>query len=234
MTNQTPNSNPQRKVTIDEIAAVASGEGGPALEARVQEAARREPFVGETLTSFLRIVSAMEGDLSNEPPLTAVQEAKSLGRRLAARQVASRSPAAMIGEVFDRAGAVVLGWLNPDSGLALAGVRDDRGADMLEAVVDAAKLVIRAERTPAQDGLVRLVGEVTRDDDMPVKAELAVLDSHGVVLSTDSTDSLGMFALALPDAAREVVVSARAPDGSVHPTIVLPLGPDIESLERRT
>lgn len=232
MTNSTPNSNPQRKVTIDEIAAVASGEGGPALEARVQDAARREPIVRETLTSFLRIVSAMDGDLSNEPPLTAVQEAKALGRRLAARQAATRSPVAMIGDAFDRAGAIVLGWLNSDSGIALAGVRDDRGADMLEAVVDAARITIRAERTPAQDGLVRLVGEVTRDDDMPVKADLAVLDSHGVVLSTDSTDSLGMFAIELPEAAREVVVSARAPDGSVHPTIVLPLGPD--SLERRT
>lgn len=234
MTNPFSNSNPKRKVTIDEIAAVASGEGGPALEARVQEAARREPAVGETLTSFLRIVSAMDGDLSNEPPVGAVQEAKALGRRLAARQPASRSPVAMLGEVFDRAGSVVLGWLNPDSGLTLAGVRDDRGADTLEAVVDAARIVIRAERTPAQDGVVRLVGEVTRQDDMPVKADLAVLDAHGVVLSTDSTDALGMFAIALPEAAREVVVSARAPDGSTHPTIVLPLGPDLDSLERRT
>jgi len=234
MTNPFSNSNPKRKVTIDEIAAVASGEGGPALEARVQEAARREPAVGETLTSFLRIVSAMDGDLSNEPPVGAVQEAKALGRRLAARQSASRSPVAMLGEVFDRAGSVVLGWINPDSGLTLAGVRDDRGADTLEAVVDAARIVIRAERTPAQDGVVRLVGEVTRQDDMPVKADLAVLDAHGVVLSTDSTDALGMFAIALPEAAREVVVSARAPDGSTHPTIVLPLGPDLDSLERRT
>jgi len=226
MTNQLSNTNPPRKVTIDEIATVASGEGGPALEARVQDAARREPLVGQTLTSFLRIVSAMDGDLSNEPPASAVAEAKSLGRRLATRRPSTRSPVAMLGEVFDRAGAVVLGWLNPDSGVALAGIRDDRGADMLEAVVDAARITIRAERTPAQDGIVRLVGEVTRHDDMPVKASLAVLDGHGVVLSTDTTDSLGMFAIALPAASHEVVVSAHAPDGSPHPTIVLPLGPD--------
>lgn len=225
------NHNPKHgKVTIEEIATVASGEAGPTLEARVQEAAAREPRVAETLASFLNIVAAMDGDAMNEPPVEAMARAKALGARLASRRAETRSPFAMLGEMFDRAGAVVLEWLNPDQspnhGLALAGVRDDRGADLLEAVVDQAHLVIRAERTPAQDGVVRLVGEVMRDDDMPVKAEVAVLDVRGVVLSTDSTDSLGMFAIELPSESHEVVVSARAPDGTVHPTIVLPLGPD--------
>lgn len=226
----TPFPIPHRKVTIDEIAAVASGEGGPALEARVQEAAAREPQVGATLASFLAIVAAMENDHLLEPPAEAVQRAKALGSRLSARRAATRSPLATLGEVFDRAGAVVLGWLDPNSGLALAGVRDDRGADLLEATIDATagvpQLMIRAERTPAQDGVVRLVGEVTRGDDMPVKAMVAVLDAHGVVLSTDETDALGMFALPLPRESHEVVVSAHASDGTDHPTIVLPLGPD--------
>ena len=71
-----------------------------------------------------------------------------------------------------------------------------------------------------------IVGEVTRGDDMPVKAMVAVLDAHGVVLSTDETDALGMFALPLPRESHEVVVSAHASDGTDHPTIVLPLGPD--------
>ena len=228
MTN--PNANPHRTVTIDEIAAVASGEGGPALEARVQEAAAREPRVGATLASFLGIVAAMEDDHQLEPPAEAVQRAKALGARLASRRVESRSPFAMLGEVFDRAGAVVLEWLNPNNGLALAGVRDDRGADLLEATIDAQggvpQLAIRADRTPAQDGVVRLVGEVTRGDDTPVKALVAVLDAQGVVLSTDTTDVLGMFAIALPRAAHEVVVRAHGADGIDHPTVVLPLGPD--------
>lgn len=221
------NHNPKHsRVTIEEIATVASGEAGPTLEARVQEAAAREPRVAETLTSFLNIVSAMSGDTSNEPPVEALARAKALGARLASRRADRRASFAMLGEMFDRAGAVVLGWINPENGLALAGVRDDRGADLLEAVVDEAQLVIRAERTPAQDGVLRLVGEVMREDEMPVKAEVAVLDARGVVLSTDSTDSLGMFSIELPRESHEVVVSARAPDGTVHPTIVLPLGPD--------
>ena len=36
--------------------------------------------------------------------------------------------------------------------------------------------------------------------------------------------SLGMFAIELPRESYEVVVSARSADGTVHPTIVLPLG----------
>ena len=220
----TPRNNPQQTVTIDEIATVASGEAGPALEARVQEAATRDTRVAHTLTSFLRIVEAMDGDLLNEPPVEALAQAKALGQRLHARRAPSSSPFAILGEMFDRAGAIVLEWVNPQNGLTLAGVRDDRGADVLEATVDQAQITIRAERTPAQDGVLRLVGEVIRDDDSPVKARLAVLDAAGTVLSTDTTDSLGMFAIELPRESYEVVVSARSADGTVHPTIVLPLG----------
>lgn len=220
----TPRNNPQRSVTIEEIATVASGEAGPALEARVQEAATRDTRVAHTLTSFLRIVEAMDGDLLNEPPVEALAQAKALGQRLHARRAPSSSPLAILGEMFDRAGAIVLEWVNPQNGLTLAGVRDDRGADVLEATVDQAQITIRAERTPAQDGVLRLVGEVIRDDDSPVKARLAVLDAAGTVLSTDTTDSLGMFAIELPRESYEVVVSARSADGTVHPTIVLPLG----------
>lgn len=220
----TPRNNPQRSVTIEEIATVASGEAGPALETRVQEAATRDTRVAHTLTSFLRIVEAMDGDLLNEPPVEALAQAKALGQRLHARRAPSNSPFAILGEMFDRAGAIVLEWVNPQNGLTLAGVRDDRGADVLEATVDQAQITIRAERTPAQDGVLRLVGEVIRDDDSPVKARLAVLDAAGTVLSTDTTDSLGMFAIELPRESHEVVVSARSADGTVHPTIVLPLG----------
>jgi len=226
----TPHDNFRRDVTIDEIATVASGEAGPALEARVQEAAMRDVRVAHTLTTFLRIVDAMDGDAINEPPAEALAQAKALGTRLHARRAPSSSPFAILGEMFDRAGAIVLEWVNPQNGVALAGVRDDRGADVLEAVVDQAQITIRAERTPAQDGVLRLVGEVIRDDDSPVKARLAVLDAAGTVLSTDTTDSLGMFAIELPSGSHEVVVSARSANGTVHPTIVLPLGPDGRSL----
>ncbi|MEY4118850.1 MAG: hypothetical protein RLZZ116_2178, partial [Planctomycetota bacterium] len=51
----TPANNTPRGVTIEEIATVASGEAGPALEARVQEAAMRDTRVAQTLSSFLRI-----------------------------------------------------------------------------------------------------------------------------------------------------------------------------------
>ena len=223
MTNSPENLWPV--VTIEEIATVASGEAGPTLEARVQQAAAHDGRIAETLSAFLAIVDAMEGDLQNEPPAEAIAEAKALGARLHQRRAPSSSPLVLLGEMFDRAGAVVLEWLNPQGGMALAGVRDDRGADILEATVEQAQLTIRAERTPAQDGVLRLVGEVILDDDSPVKARLAVLDDRGVVLSTDLTDSLGMFAIELPTGAHEVVVSARSPHGGMHPTIVLPLGP---------
>jgi hypothetical protein len=228
-----PSFNPSNRVTIDEIAAVASGEGGSILESRVQQAASRDPKVAATLADFLRAIDRMSGDSANEPPIEALMRAKALGRRLADRRVAARSPAAMLGELFDRAGAVVLEWLQPNGNLALAGVRDDRGADLLEAVVDAAEITIRAERTPAQDGVVRLVGEVIRQDEMPVKAELAVLDARGVVVAADLTDALGMFAVALPSGAREVVVRAHGADGMTHATVVLPLGPRDADRERR-
>ena len=221
----TPANNPQRGVTIEEIATVASGEAGPGLEARVQEAATRDTRVAHTLSSFLRIIDAMDADVLNEPPAEAIAQAKALGQRLHARRAPSTSPFAILGEMFDRAGSIVLEWVNPQNGVSLAGVRDDRGADVLEATVDQAQITIRAERTPAQDGVLRLVGEVIRDDESPVKARLAVLDAAGTVLSTDTTDSLGMFAIELPGGSHEVVVSARSADGTVHPTIVLPLGP---------
>lgn len=224
MTNSTPN--PRQTVSIEEIATVASGEGGLALETKVQAAAARDPRVATTLSRFLAMVEAMQGDLLNEPPAEAVARAKELGARLAARRTESKSPMAALGEMFDRAGAVVLQWLNPDNGLSLAGVRDDRGADVLEAAVQSANIIIRAERTPAQDGVLRLVGEVMREDDAPVKARIALLDAKGVVLATDTTDSLGMFAMDLPSESHELVVSARSADGTMHQTIVLPLGPD--------
>lgn len=189
------------------------------------------PFFNPKPTAPIgRIVDAMRGDLGNEPPPRAVAEAKALGRRLEHRRAAGLTMFGAVGELFDRAGATVLQWLDPESGMALAGVRDDRGADLLEATIDSAELVIRAERTPAQDGVVRLVGEVmTKTDDLPVKARLAVLDASGVIREIDSTDSLGMFAIGLPDDAHTLVVSARAADGSEYPTIVLPLGPDSET-----
>ena len=125
----TSSSNPGKRPTIDEIAAVASGEGGSALEARVQAAAARDPRVASTLSGFLQAVNTMRGDEANEPPAAALAQAKALGARLADRRVASRNPVALLGEMFDRAGAVVLEWFNPEGGLALAGVRDDRHGD---------------------------------------------------------------------------------------------------------
>ncbi len=232
-TPHNPDHGPGSKVTIEQIAAVASGAAGSDLAQAVIAAAARDPHVGKVLTSFTHAVAAMRGDAAFEPPVDAVQRAKQLGARLAPRRAAQRHPLAVLGEAFDRAGAVVLEWINPDNGLALAGVRDDRGADLFEAVVASAQITIRAERTTSQNGIVRLVGEITRDDDMPIKAVLAVLDCSGIVLSTDSTDSLGMFAIALPRDSFEVVVSASAPDGTVHPTIVLPLGPDSPMNTRR-
>jgi len=219
------NFNPRQKVTIEQIATVAAGEGGPALEAQVRAAAASDQRVSEILKDFSNAITAMRGDAMTEPPADVVARAKALGVRLESRRAESISPVAILGKAFDRAGAVVLDWLQPDGELALAGVRDDRGADVLEAVIDSAEIVIRAERTPAQNGIVRLVGEVARTDDMPVRATVALLDASGMVIATDETDSIGMFAIALTRDAREVAVSARAATGELHPTIVLPLGP---------
>jgi hypothetical protein len=88
----TPANNTPRGVTIEEIATVASGEAGPALEARVQEAAMRDTRVAQTLSSFLRIIDAMDGDVLNEPPAEALAQAKALGARLHARRAPSSSP----------------------------------------------------------------------------------------------------------------------------------------------
>ena len=154
-----PDRNP---VTTVDLIAVAAGDGDKALITRVHDAARASTLVAGQLAMFSRIVDAMRGDNLNEPSINALVAAKALGAQLHARRARAdhRDRVVLptfVETLFDRAAAIVLDWLRPDGTPAFAGLRDDRGADLLEVSADAAGFVIRCERTPAMEGITRLV-----------------------------------------------------------------------------
>jgi hypothetical protein len=90
-------------------------------------------------------------------------------------------------------------------------------------------LTIRAERTRAQDGIVRLVGEVHAIDRSPARATIVVLDAHARILAIDESDEIGLFHVRLPDGSAEIafVPHPRAIDGDAGAmrAWVLPLDP---------
>ena len=222
-----PDRNP---VTTVDLIAVAAGDGDKALITRVHDAARASTLVAGQLAMFSRIVDAMRGDNLNEPSINALVAAKALGAQLHARRARADHRdrvvlPTLVETLFDRAAAIVLDWLRPDGTPAFAGLRDDRGADLLEVSADAAGFVIRCERTPAMDGITRLVGELVARDDTPLRARIMLLDARGGSAQWTHTDALGMFAIALTHDAREVVFAAYDVNGSAFTPVVLPLAP---------
>ena len=182
----------------------------------------------EDLVSTEALVSMLRDDARFEPPAQSLAQARSIGARVAARYMAgtrnSGNPLAMVGAVLDRAQAMVGAWLVPTPGAALAQLRDDRGSEVLTATIAAHSLSLRAERTLAQDGLVRLVGDILRADGTPVRAGISIIDEAARVVLYEETDALGMFAIRLPDDAYEIVIQPResATIAEEHP-VVLPL-----------
>ncbi len=230
MSNSSDLPSDQPLVTNAELIAVASGDGDAALLARVHDAARESPRIAAQLALFVRIVDAMRADDAHEPAMNAVLAAKALGAQLHVRRarVEREDHAALptkAGMLFDRAAAIVLDWLRPDGTPAFAGLRDDRGADVLEVSADTAGYIIRCERTPAMDGITRLVGELVARDGAPLRAHITLLDAQGASSEWTRTDGLGMFAIALTHDAREVVFAARDASGTEFTPIVLPLAP---------
>lgn len=173
-------------------------------------------------------------DAQFEPPARAVRAACGLGTMLAARRSASAltsgvcDPFAAIGELLDRAGAAICDWLTPQGELAFAGLRDDRGADLLALDEPRTGMALRAERTPAADGSLRLVGEAsTLEGGMPLRARLVQLDGDGRVVAVDATDGLGMFAIELRRETRELAIvrDAGADETNASRTLILALTP---------
>lgn len=171
-----------------------------------------------------RLAAFMAGDGALEPPPEALARAKALGARLAHR--AGATPAARllaIGAVLDRTLASIGEWLQGPSP-AIAGLRDDRGAELLDASVAAIEL--HCERIVLPDGRSRIVGEVFGPEGATVRATVAILDASDRVLAACETDSLGMFALEAGSDACSIAVEARAPRRTV---VLLPLARAQES-----
>lgn len=194
------------------------------------------------------LVAILRDDARFEPPASAMVAARALGARISARAAAPRTSvlahlaaraAAEVGDAFDRAGAAIVAWINPEpdlgeARLAFAGLRDDIAsgltADTLEATLAASGLVVHAERTRAQDGVVRLVGEVHAIDRSPARATIVVLDQQARILAFEESDEIGLFHVRLPEGSTEIAFvphpSAAGGAGSTESlrASVLPLG----------
>lgn len=200
------------------------------------------PIEPDALAAILR------DDARFEPPASAMVAARALGARITARAAAPRTSvlahlaaraAAEVGGAFDRAGAAIAAWITPDTHpgearLAFAGLRDDIAsgltADTLEATLAASGLVVHAERTRAQDGVVRLVGAVHAIDRSPERATIIVLDREARILAFEESDEIGLFHVRLPEGSTEIAFvphpSAAGGAGSTESlrASVLPLG----------
>ena len=162
---------------------------------------------GEHLAGFLR------GDAAFEPPASALASACALRSRIAARRAPDASAFAKIGELLDIAGARVVDWLGLSPDRALAGVRDDRGDEFVDAAIPGSGVAIVAERTVGEDARVRFVGEFRGADGAPVRGRLAVLDAQNRVLVEEELDAFGMFSIRLPADARRVAFARREAQG---------------------
>ena len=178
--------------------------------------------------AIARIEAILREDAAFEPPARLVDLVRRMGtERLAPRRAGSRAAAGIsewtsawnaawnttVGSIFDDAGAVVRAWLTPQGGLAFAGLRDDRGADIIALDEPAADLSVRAERTPTRHGRVRIVGESTRLDGSSVRARIVLLDRARRVLKVEESDALGMFALDLADGTAVLAIVPRGGTG---------------------
>ena len=191
------------------------------------------------------LAALLRDDARFEPPTAALVAARALGSRLAARSHAARTPKRVdllvqLGDIFDRAGAALVGWLTQhdlgqhqsqhqgsEARLAFAGLRDDISAGFCRDVFDAdlidSRLRVRAERTRGQDGVVRLVGEIRASDFAPARAGVLILDEHARVLACQETDAVGLFRIAIPDNAVEIAFVPQPHQGQALRSSVLPL-----------
>ena len=166
-----------------------------------------------------RIAALMAGDGRFEPPADALARARDLRARIAARATGSRP--LLLGELLDRAAAIACDWLQGPAP-ALAGLRDDRGAELLDARVEAATgapYEIHCERTVFADGRSRLVGEVVATDGTALRARVLALAADDRVVATAEVDALGLFAIELDRRATAIAVE----HGEPPQIVVLPL-----------
>ena len=158
------------------------------------------------------IEALLRGDSAFEPPADAMSRALALRTRIAARRAGSPALLARVGEYMDLAGARVVEWLGLAPDTALAGIRDDRGAEIVDAPIAGTDLALVAERTIGEDALVRFVGEFRHASGAAVRGRLAVLDAENRVLADGELDGFGMFSLTLASDARRIVFLPRGND----------------------
>jgi hypothetical protein len=204
-----------RPPSSEDLAAIAFGEAAPELVRRVDDAARRDPAIAAALRRMRVAADAVRAECTAapelEPPTDAVARAIALGARVAARRQRTVGPVASIGSALETTGAAIASWLGLGLGLglaraeggdaetaALAGFRDDRGADAIAGTIGA--LTLRAERVEAEDGTERVVGEVARAGSTggAMRGTVAALGAGQTVLACAELDHFGMFTLAVP------------------------------------
>lgn len=204
-----------RPPSSEDLAAIAFGEAAPELVRRVDEAAKRDPAIAAALRRMRVAADAVRAECTAapelEPPTDAVGRAIALGARVAARRQRTVGPVASIGSALETTGAAIASWLGLGLGLglaraedgdaetaALAGFRDDRGADAVAGTIGA--LTLRAERIEAEDGTERVVGEVARAGSTggAMRGTVAALAAGQTVLACAELDHFGMFTLAVP------------------------------------
>ena len=212
-----------RPPSSEDLAAVAFGDAAQDVARRVDEAAKRDPAIAAALRGMRVAADAVRAECTAaadlEPPMDAVGRAIALGARVAARRQRVVGAVASIGSALDTAGAAIASWLGlgPARGngadaetAALAGFRDDRGADAVAGTVGA--LTLRAERIEAEDGSERVVGEVARAGGTggAMRGTVAALDAGQTVLARAELDQFGMLTLAVPVGTARLALIDRA------------------------
>lgn len=168
------------------------------------------------------VEALLRGDSAFEPPADTMSRALALRTRIAARRAGSPALLARVGEYMDLAGARVVEWLGLAPDTALAGIRDDRGAEVVDASIAGTDLALVAERTIGEDALVRFVGEFRHASGAAVRGRIAVLDAENRVLADGELDGFGMFSLTLAGNARRIVLLPRGNDAGR--AVVIELG----------
>jgi hypothetical protein len=222
---------PSGRVSGAGIAGSCGGSGPPTPWARIIAAEGDERLrmtngpdtSGSGAPRPSRLEAILAEDVAFEPPRSAVSRALGLSAAVASRRPPAWNPIAVIGTAFDQAGAIVAGWLAPPAEPALAGLRDDRGAESIASEPTPDGLSVGLDRIPSVDGRVRLVGEVLLDDGAPLRGEVAVIDGAGAVVATAALDAVGMFALDLPETGRALVATVARADGRLVRPVVLPM-----------
>lgn len=177
--------------------------------------------------SIPEIEAVLRGDAGFEPPAAALSRALGLRARIAARRADSPSMLSKVGDLMDLAGAQLVEWLGLAPETALPGVRDDRGAETVDAAIPGSDLVLVAERSVGEDALVRMVGEFRHRSGAAVRGRIVVLDAENRVLADGELDAYGMFSLTLAANARRIVFARRGDEAG--PAVVIDLGDEPRS-----